>query len=103
MCRTVGAVRRAARPVRQSQLHARRPCLFDEAAARAARTGPRVSRVESALRELVYRSNRALVDSGLVTETFGNGSAVARAAGLFGVKPGRGPYGGLAPRNLVPV
>ena len=62
-----------------------------------------MSRVESALRELVYRSNRALVDSGLVTETFGNVSAVDRAAGVFVIKPSGVPYEELTPANLVPV
>ena len=62
-----------------------------------------MSRVESALRELVYRSNRALVDSGLVTETFGNVSGVDRAAGLFVIKPSGVSYAELTPADMVPV
>src|SRR5207302_5366935 len=94
---------RAARRVRRSRRRTRPPCHLDEAPTRAAQTGPRVTRVESALRELVYRSNRALVDSGLVTETFGNVSGVDRAANLFVIKPSGVPYEDLTPANLVPV
>jgi len=36
------------------------------------------------LREAVYRANMALAESGLVMGTFGNVSAVDRAAGVCG-------------------
>ena len=55
------------------------------------------------LRESVYRANMALVASGLVTGTFGNVSAVDRAAGLFVIKPSGVPYGALSAGDMVPV
>ncbi|HEV8305587.1 MAG TPA: L-ribulose-5-phosphate 4-epimerase AraD [Gemmatimonadales bacterium] len=60
-------------------------------------------RVAPALRKSVYRANQALVESGLVTETFGNVSAVDRAAGLFVIKPSGVPYEELTPAHMVPV
>jgi len=51
----------------------------------------------------VCQSNLALVESGLVTETFGNVSGVDRAAGLFVIKPSGVPYEALTPANLVAV
>lgn len=62
-----------------------------------------MTRVAAALRKSVHRANQALVESGLVTETFGNVSAVDRAAGLFVIKPSGVPYEDLTPANLVPV
>ena len=55
------------------------------------------------LRETVYRANMALAESGLVMGTFGNVSAVDRAAGLFVIKPSGVPYGALSPDDMVPV
>jgi L-ribulose-5-phosphate 4-epimerase len=55
------------------------------------------------LRESVYRANMALVESGLVTGTFGNVSGVDRAAGLFVIKPSGVPYGALSASDMVPV
>lgn len=55
------------------------------------------------LRESVYRANMALVESGLATGTFGNVSAVDRAAGLFVIKPSGVPYGALSAGDMVPV
>ena len=46
-----------------------------------------MSRVASELCERVHRANQTLVESGLVTETFGNVSAVDRDAGVFLIKP----------------
>ncbi len=60
-------------------------------------------RVTAALRQRVYRANLALIESGLVTETFGNVSAVDRAAGLIVIKPSGVPYGDLTPARMVPV
>ena len=62
-----------------------------------------MSRGASGLRERVCQSNLALVESGLVTETFGNVSGVDRAAGLFVIKPSGVPYEALTPANLVAV
>lgn len=55
------------------------------------------------LREAVYRANMALAESGLVMGTFGNVSAVDRAAGVFVIKPSGVPYGALSPDDMVPV
>jgi len=60
-------------------------------------------RVSAALRKSVHRANQALVESGLVTETFGNVSGVDRAAGLFVIKPSGVPYEELTPAHMVPV
>jgi L-ribulose-5-phosphate 4-epimerase len=62
-----------------------------------------VSRVTTELREAVHRSNQVLVESGLVTETFGNVSGVDRAAGLLVIKPSGVPYEELTPGHMVPV
>src|SRR5205814_5916828 len=51
----------------------------------------------------VRRVNQALGESGLVTETFGNVSAVDRAEGLFVIKPSGVPYEDLTPAHMVPV
>lgn len=58
---------------------------------------------QSALRKLALRANLALARSGLVTGTFGNVSAVDRAAGLFVIKPSGVPYEKLTPAHMVPV
>lgn len=55
------------------------------------------------LRESVYRANMALVESGLVTGTFGNVSGIDRSAGLFVIKPSGVPYGALSASDMVPV
>jgi len=62
-----------------------------------------VSRVSAALRTPVHRANQALVESGLVTETFGNVSAVDRDAGVFLIKPSGVPYDELTPAHMVAV
>ena len=62
-----------------------------------------MSRVASELCERVHRANQTLVESGLVTETFGNVSGVDRAAGLFVIKPSGVPYAQLTPASLVAV
>lgn len=56
-----------------------------------------------ALREQVLQANLELVESGLVTGTFGNVSGVDRAAGLFVIKPSGVPYDELTPDSMVPV
>jgi L-ribulose-5-phosphate 4-epimerase len=62
-----------------------------------------VSAVAAELRELVYAANRELVESGLVTGTFGNVSGVDRQAGLLVIKPSGVPYDQLTPAHMVPV
>lgn len=44
-----------------------------------------------------------LASSGLVMGTFGNLSAVDRAAGIFAIKPSGVPYDQLTPAHMVPV
>ena len=55
------------------------------------------------LRDIVYRANRQLADTGLVLGTFGNVSAVDRQAGIFVIKPSGVPYEKLAPKHMVAV
>jgi L-ribulose-5-phosphate 4-epimerase len=55
------------------------------------------------LRDLVYRANMALAQSGLVMGTFGNVSAVDRDAGIFVIKPSGVPYETLSPAHMVPI
>ena len=55
------------------------------------------------LRERVYRANADLASTGLVLGTFGNLSAVDRAAGVFVIKPSGVPYAELTPALMVPV
>lgn len=54
-----------------------------------------------ALRETVCRANLDLARSGLVMGTFGNLSAVDRAAGVFAIKPSGVPYDKLTPDTIV--
>ena len=55
------------------------------------------------LRETVCRANLELAHSGLVMGTFGNLSAVDRAAGVFAIKPSGVPYAELTPDQIVLV
>lgn len=55
------------------------------------------------LRQSVYRANIELAQSGLVMGTFGNLSAVDRAAGVIAIKPSGVPYEQLRPEHVVPV
>jgi len=55
------------------------------------------------LRQLVYRANRELADSGLVMGTFGNVSGIDRASGVFAIKPSGVPYEELTPAHMVLV
>lgn len=55
------------------------------------------------LRELVYRANQHLAESGLVLGTFGNVSGVDRDAGLLVIKPSGVAYDELTPAHMVPV
>jgi L-ribulose-5-phosphate 4-epimerase len=62
-----------------------------------------VNAVAAELREIVYAANRELVESGLVTGTFGNVSGVDRREGLLVIKPSGVPYQALTPAQMVPV
>jgi len=55
------------------------------------------------LRDVAYRANRRLAESGLVLGTFGNVSAVDRKAGVFMIKPSGVPYEKLTPKQMVAV
>jgi L-ribulose-5-phosphate 4-epimerase len=55
------------------------------------------------LRETVCRANLELAGSGLVIGTFGNLSAVDRAAGVFAIKPSGVPYAELTADRIVLV
>jgi L-ribulose-5-phosphate 4-epimerase len=54
------------------------------------------------LRARVVTANRAIADAGLVVLTFGNASALDRAAGVVAIKPSGVDVGELLPRD-VPV
>jgi L-ribulose-5-phosphate 4-epimerase len=55
------------------------------------------------LRERVYGAHRAIADAGLVVLTFGNASAVDRAAGVMAIKPSGVEYEKLRPEAMVLV
>jgi L-ribulose-5-phosphate 4-epimerase len=55
------------------------------------------------LRERAYLANCDIVRAGLVVLTFGNASAVDRAAGVMAIKPSGVPYAELAPDAIVLV
>jgi L-ribulose-5-phosphate 4-epimerase len=55
------------------------------------------------LRETVYDANMELASSGLVMGTFGNLSAVDRAAGVFAIKPSGVAYDKLSASDIVVV
>jgi L-ribulose-5-phosphate 4-epimerase len=57
----------------------------------------------SALRARVLAANRAVVDAGLVTLTFGNASGVDRDAGVMAIKPSGVPYEELDESAIVLV
>jgi L-ribulose-5-phosphate 4-epimerase len=57
--------------------------------------------VHDELRNRVLAANVAIVDAGLVTLTFGNASAVDRAAGVMAIKPSGVPYDELAADQIV--
>jgi L-ribulose-5-phosphate 4-epimerase len=55
------------------------------------------------LRTRVHYANQELAASGLVMGTFGNLSAVDRAAGVMAIKPSGVPYDELGPEHMVTV
>ena len=56
-----------------------------------------------ALRELVFRANKRLAESGLVMGTFGNVSGVDRRTGVMVIKPSGVPYRELTAKHMVAV
>jgi L-ribulose-5-phosphate 4-epimerase len=59
--------------------------------------------IAAELRELVFRANQALAESGLVLGTFGNVSGVDFDTGIFAIKPSGVPYDELTPAHMVAV
>lgn len=55
------------------------------------------------IKEAAYEANMQLPKLGLVLFTFGNVSAVDRAAGVFAIKPSGVPYDELSPAKMVIV
>jgi L-ribulose-5-phosphate 4-epimerase len=55
------------------------------------------------LRDVVFRANRRLAETGLVLGTFGNVSAVDRRAGVMMIKPSGVPYERLTAKDMVAV
>src|SRR6185369_13063087 len=55
------------------------------------------------LKQEVCEANLRLVKEGLVVETFGNVSGIARGAGLVVIKPSGVPYDRMKPRDMVVV
>ena len=55
------------------------------------------------IREQAFEANRAIVGAGLVVLTFGNASAVDRAAGVLAIKPSGVPYDELDAASMVVV
>jgi L-ribulose-5-phosphate 4-epimerase len=55
------------------------------------------------LRDMVWRANLELAQSGLVTGTFGNVSGVDRTAGIFVIKASGVPYEQLTAEHMVPI
>ena len=55
------------------------------------------------LRERVFEANREILKACLVVLTFGNTSAVDRAAGVMAIKPSGVPYDALDPDSMVLV
>src|SRR5688572_13768251 len=58
---------------------------------------------QAELRRTVFDANMELASSGLVMGTFGNLSAVDRAAGVFAIKPSGVPYAQLSAEHMVLV
>ena len=55
------------------------------------------------LRKEVWQANLDLVKEGLVLQTWGNVSGIAREQGLVAIKPSGVPYEGLKPEHMVVV
>jgi L-ribulose-5-phosphate 4-epimerase len=53
------------------------------------------------LKERVYLANLGIVEAGLVVLTWGNASAVDRAAGVMAIKPSGIPYSALQAHDMV--
>ncbi len=59
--------------------------------------------IAAELRDLVFRANQRLADTGLVHGTFGNVSGVDYDAGVCVIKPSGVAYTELSPAHMVPV
>ena len=57
----------------------------------------------SQLKRDVCRANLALVNAGLVIQTWGNASGIDRRRGLIVIKPSGVPYDGMKPEHMVVV
>lgn len=57
----------------------------------------------AAIRQAAYAANMALYEAGLVVASFGNASAIDRAAGVFAIKPSGVPYADLSPEAMIVV
>jgi L-ribulose-5-phosphate 4-epimerase len=57
----------------------------------------------TALKRMVLEANLDLVERGLVFETFGNVSGIARDLGVVVIKPSGVPYGELSPEDMAVV
>src|SRR5512137_1570181 len=55
------------------------------------------------LKKEVCEANLALVQAGLVVQTFGNASGVDRKRGLVVIKPSGVPYDRMKPKHMVVV
>jgi L-ribulose-5-phosphate 4-epimerase len=55
------------------------------------------------LKQQVCAANLKLVADGLVTQTWGNASAIDRSQGLVVIKPSGVPYDGMKPQHMVVV
>jgi L-ribulose-5-phosphate 4-epimerase len=55
------------------------------------------------LREAAWECNRALPETGLVVQAFGNASALDRAKGVFAIKPSGVSFAQLKPEEMVIV
>ena len=53
------------------------------------------------LKREAYEANLALPAQGLINLTFGNASAIDRAAGIFAIKPSGVAYADLKPEDMV--
>jgi L-ribulose-5-phosphate 4-epimerase len=59
--------------------------------------------MQADLRQQAFEANREIVRAGLVVLTFGNASAIDRAAGLMAIKPSGVDYEHLEPEAIVLV
>ena len=68
---------------------------------RAGRTNHRTTMKYTTLQERVLKANLALVEAGLVVQTWGNASGADRKLGIVAIKPSGVPYDALKPKDIV--